>query len=108
MGIRSLKRDFPDVLFLSEAYPSEGHYRLAKLASASRTHTPLAQHEYGTEEYSRVGRSRRCASFFRASQWPNTPDILTAFLQTGSARFMIRTLLAATLGANYGVIGPAF
>ena len=47
--------------------------------------------------------------FFRPNQWPNTPDILTEFLQIGGpAVFGIRLLLAATLGANYGIYGPAF
>ena len=47
--------------------------------------------------------------FFRPNQWPNTPDILTEFLQMGGrAAFGIRLLLAATLGANYGIYGPAF
>jgi starch synthase (maltosyl-transferring) len=47
--------------------------------------------------------------FFRPNQWPNTPDILTEFLQLRTrAAFMIRFLLAATLGANYGIYGPAF
>ncbi|MGC2660030.1 MAG: alpha-1,4-glucan--maltose-1-phosphate maltosyltransferase, partial [Bryobacteraceae bacterium] len=47
--------------------------------------------------------------YFRASQWPNTPDILTEFLQTGGrAGFLNRFLLAATIGANYGIYGPAF
>ena len=47
--------------------------------------------------------------FFRPNQWPNTPDILTGFLQIGGAAvFQIRLLLAATLGANYGIYGPAF
>ena len=47
--------------------------------------------------------------FFRPNQWPNTPDILTEFLQIGGrAVFGIRLLLAATLGASYGIYGPAF
>jgi starch synthase (maltosyl-transferring) len=47
--------------------------------------------------------------FFRPNQWPNTPDILTEFLQMGGrAVFGIRLLLAATLGANYGIYGPVF
>ena len=47
--------------------------------------------------------------FFRPNQWTNTPDILTEFLQSGNrAAFMVRYLLAATLGANYGIYGPAF
>jgi starch synthase (maltosyl-transferring) len=47
--------------------------------------------------------------FFRPNLWPNTPDILTEFLQMGGRpAFMIRLVLAATLGANYGIYGPVF
>src|SRR6185503_1509785 len=47
--------------------------------------------------------------FFRPNQWTNTPDILTEFLQMGGRpAFVIRLLLASTLGANYGIYGPAF
>jgi len=49
------------------------------------------------------------ADFFRASLWPNTPDILTEYLQFGGRpAFMTRLVLAATLGANYGIYAPAF
>ena len=49
------------------------------------------------------------ASIFAPNLWPNTPDILTEFLQQGGRpAFMIRLVLAATLGANYGIYGPAF
>jgi starch synthase (maltosyl-transferring) len=47
--------------------------------------------------------------FFRPNLWPNTPDILTEYLQLGGrAAFMTRLVLAATLGASYGIYGPAF
>src|SRR5688572_5246840 len=40
---------------------------------------------------------------------PNTPDIPTEYLQHGGRRaFVSRLLLAATLGASYGIYGPAF
>jgi starch synthase (maltosyl-transferring) len=49
------------------------------------------------------------AEYFRPALWPNTPDILTQFLQNGGQpAFVIRLVLAATLGANYGIYGPAF
>jgi len=45
----------------------------------------------------------------RPNVWPNTPDILTEYLQYGSRpAFMARLILAATLSANYGIYGPAF
>ncbi|HEX9015882.1 MAG TPA: alpha-1,4-glucan--maltose-1-phosphate maltosyltransferase, partial [Chloroflexota bacterium] len=47
--------------------------------------------------------------YFRPNLWPNTPDILTEFLQHGGrAAFISRLVLAATLGASYGIYGPAF
>jgi len=47
--------------------------------------------------------------FLRANLWPNTPDILPEFLQHGGrVAFEIRLILAATLGASYGIYGPAF
>jgi starch synthase (maltosyl-transferring) len=47
--------------------------------------------------------------YFRPNLWPNTPDILTEQLQFGGrASFMARLVLAATLGANYGIYGPSF
>jgi starch synthase (maltosyl-transferring) len=47
--------------------------------------------------------------FFRMNLWPNTPDILNEYLQKGGRpAFITRLILAATLGANYGIYGPAF
>jgi starch synthase (maltosyl-transferring) len=47
--------------------------------------------------------------YFRPNLWPNTPDILPEFLQIGGRpAFMVRLILAATLGASYGIYGPAF
>jgi starch synthase (maltosyl-transferring) len=41
--------------------------------------------------------------------WPNTPDILTEYLQKGGRiAFEQRLVLAATLAASYGIYGPAF
>jgi starch synthase (maltosyl-transferring) len=49
------------------------------------------------------------SDFFRPNFWPNTPDILHAFLQNyGRPAFMQRVILAATLTASYGIYGPAY
>jgi starch synthase (maltosyl-transferring) len=49
------------------------------------------------------------SDFFQPNFWPNTPDILHKSLQQGgSAAFMQRLILAATLTANYGIYGPAY
>jgi starch synthase (maltosyl-transferring) len=47
--------------------------------------------------------------FFRPNFWPNTPDILHEYLQTGGKpAFLTRLVLAATLSASYGIYGPPF
>src|SRR5262249_54354085 len=60
--------------------------------------------EYFTELSQGPGRE-----YLRPSCWPNTPDILTEYLQFGGRpAFMVRLVLAATLAASYGIYGPAF
>src|SRR5205823_11509284 len=47
--------------------------------------------------------------YFRPNCWPNTPDILTEYLQFGGRpAFIVRLALAATLAASYGMYGPVF
>src|SRR5579875_12921 len=109
--ITEIKRDWPDVLFLSEAFTRPKiMYRLAKLGfSQSYTYFPWRNTKYELTSYLTELTQTPVREFFRANQWPNTPDILTEFLQLGTRSvFMIRLLLAATLGANYGIYGPAF
>ena len=109
--ISELKRDWPEVLFLSEAFTRPKiMYRLAKLGfSQSYTYFPWRNSKWELTTYLTELTNTPVREFFRPNQWPNTPDILTEFLQIGSRpAFMIRLLLAATLGANYGVYGPAF
>jgi starch synthase (maltosyl-transferring) len=110
-AIGEVKAEHPDVIFLSEAFTRpKVMYRLAKLGfTQSYTYfawrtTKRELTEYLTE-LTRTG----AAEFFRPSFWPNTPDILTAYLQTGGpAAFAVRLVLASTLAASYGIYGPAF
>jgi starch synthase (maltosyl-transferring) len=108
--IAEVKRECPDVLFLAEAF-TRPHvmYRLAKLGF-DQSYTYFAWRRGGGEiraYFEELTRSP-VVEFFRPSLWPNTPDILTDQLQTGNpAAFRLRFVLAATLGANYGIYGPA-
>ena len=109
--ISEIKRDWPETLFLSEAFTRPKiMYRLAKLGfSQSYTYFPWRNTKHELTAYLTELTQTPVREFFRPNQWPNTPDILTEFLQIGSrSAFMIRFLLAATLGANYGIYGPAF
>ena len=109
--IGEIKRDHPEVIFLAEAFTRPKiMYRLAKLGfSQSYTYFPWRNGKDEITTYLTELTQTPVREFFRANQWPNTPDILTEFLQVdGRPAFVIRLLLAATLGANYGIYGPAF
>jgi starch synthase (maltosyl-transferring) len=109
--IAEVKRQHPEVLFFAEAFTRPKiMYRLAKLGfSQSYTYFPWRNGKAEITEYLTELAQTPVREFFRPNQWPNTPDILTEYLQVGGrAAFMIRLLLAATLGANYGIYGPAF
>jgi starch synthase (maltosyl-transferring) len=110
-AITEIKREHPDVIFLSEAFtrPKVMH-RLAKLGF-SQSYTYYAWRNTKSEivDYFTELSQTPSREYFRPNVWPNTPDILTAALQTGGrGAFMSRFVLAATLSANYGIYGPAF
>jgi starch synthase (maltosyl-transferring) len=109
--IGEVKRDTPDVIFLAEAFTRpKVMYRLAK-CGFTQSYTYFAWRHTAwelTQYFTELTRSP-VSDFFRPNLWPNTPDILTEYLQTGGRpAFAARLVLAATLGANYGIYGPAF
>ena len=109
--IAEIKRDHPEAIFLAEAFTRPKiMYRLAKLGfSQSYTYFPWRNGKHEITTYLTELTQTPVREYFRPNQWPNTPDILTEFLQMGGRpAFVIRLLLAATLGANYGIYGPAF
>jgi len=109
--IGEIKRDFPEVIFLSEAFTRPNvMYRLAKLGfTQSYTYFAWRNTKWEITQYFQELTQTGVKEFFRPNLWPNTPDILTEYLQTGGRRaFMTRLVLAATLGASYGIYGPAF
>jgi starch synthase (maltosyl-transferring) len=109
--IREIRRLRPDVIFLSEAFTRpKVMYRLAKLGfTQSYNYFPWRNSKRELTQYFTELRQAPVSDFFRANLWPNTPDILPEYLQYGGrSGFMIRLVLAATLGASYGIYGPAF
>ena len=105
-AIADIKARHPDTVFLSEAFtrPKVMHH-LAKLGfSQSYTYftwrnTKAELVEYFTELTAGPGRE-----YMRPNLFANTPDILHEYLQQGGRpAFMIRLILAATLGASYGI-----
>jgi starch synthase (maltosyl-transferring) len=84
--------------------------RLAKLGfTQSYTYFTWRNTKEELEDYFTTLRGYPLREYFRPNLWPNTPDILSEYLQGGGrSAFMVRAILAATLGASYGIYGPAF
>jgi starch synthase (maltosyl-transferring) len=109
--IAEIHKKYPDVIFLAEAF-TRPHimYSLAKAGfTQSYTYFTWRNTKDELQEYFEEISRPPISDFFHPNLWPNTPDILHAALQTGGRpAFMQRIILAATLGANYGIYGPAF
>ncbi len=109
--IGEIRAQWPDVIFLSEAFTRPKiMYRLAKLGfTQSYTYFAWRNTSHDLAEYVRELTQTDVREFFRPNFWPNTPDILTEYLQVGGRpAFMTRLVLAATLSSNYGIYGPPF
>ena len=109
--IQEIRNQNPEVIFLSEAFTRpKVMYRLAKLGfTQSYTYFAWRNTKPELTEYFTELTKTGVREYFRPNLWPNTPDILTEFLQFGGRpAFMSRLVLAATLGASYGIYGPAF
>jgi starch synthase (maltosyl-transferring) len=110
-AIGEIKARHPEVLFLAEAFTKPAVMaRLSKLGfSQSYTYFTWRNTKQEITKYFSELVETDVGEYFRPSLWPNTPDILAGFLQVGKRpAFMVRLILAATLGASYGIYGPAF
>jgi starch synthase (maltosyl-transferring) len=109
--IARIKAKHPDTVFLAEAFTTPRRMeRLAKLGF-TQSYTYFAWRDTKDEliEYMEELTQTEMAEYFRPNFWPNTPDILTEYLQTGGRpAFMNRIVLAATLTSCYGIYGPAY
>jgi starch synthase (maltosyl-transferring) len=109
--ITEIRRDSPDVLFLAEAFTRPRvMQRLAKLGfSQSYTYFTWRNTKQELTDYFTELTQTEVREYMRPNLWSNTPDILTETLQLGGRpAFLSRIVLAATLGPNYGMYGPAF
>lgn len=109
--INEIKKEHPDVLFLSEAFTRpKVMQQLAKVGfSQSYTYYTWRTSKAELIEYMTTLTQTEMKNYFRPNFWPNTPDILPYNLQSGlEAVFFTRFFLAATLSSNYGFYGPVF
>ena len=109
--IAEIKKEYPQVIFLAEAFtrPKVMNY-LAQLGfSQSYTYFTWRNTKWELTRYFEELNQSELKEYFRPNVWPNTPDILSEYLQSGGRpAFMVRLVLAATLSASYGIYGPAF
>ncbi len=104
--IADVKRDHPEAIFLSEAFtrPKVMKYLAKAGFSQSYTYFTWRNTKADLTEYLTELCQTDVREYLRPNLFTNTPDILHAFLQQGGRpAFMIRFVLAATLGASYGI-----
>src|SRR6185312_7551144 len=97
--------------FLSEAFtrPKVMRYLAKSGFSQSYTYFTWRNNKHELTEYLTELTQIQVREYMRTNLFANTPDILSEYLQYGGrAAFHIRFVLAATLGASYGIYGPPF
>ena len=109
--IGEIKKKYPDVLFLSEAFtrPKVMHELARQGFTQSYTYFTWRNNKEELLTYIKELTQTEQREFFRPNFWPNTPDINPYPMQGGNETlFMQRYFLAATLSSNTGVYGPVY
>jgi starch synthase (maltosyl-transferring) len=104
--IATIKRDHPDVLFLSEAFTRPPMMRaLAKVGfTQSYTYFTWRNSKQELEDYLQELAHGPAAHYLRPNLFVNTPDILHEYLQEGGPpAFKIRAVLASMASPSWGV-----
>ena len=95
-----------DVIFLSEAFTRPKLMRYLAKAGFTQSYSYFTWKNSKTDlvDYFTELTTTESREYLRPNLFANTPDILHAYLQHGGcAAFEARLLLAATLGASYGI-----
>ena len=109
--IREVRETDPNVVFLSEAFtrPKVMRYLAKSGFSQSYTYFTWRNTKHELTEYFTELTQGEAREYMRPNLFVTTPDILPEPLQHGGpAAFRTRFVLAATLGATYGIYGPGF
>ncbi len=104
--LRETRAEFPDLIFLSEAFTRpKPMKRLAKLGfSQSYTYFTWRNSKRELTDYVGELALGPAREYFRPNFFANTPDILPEILQSGGRpAFLMRLVLAATLAPSYGI-----
>jgi len=104
--IASVHAHQPEVIFLAEAFTRPKPMRYLAKVGFTQSYTYFTWRNTKAEitEYFTELTTTESREYLRPNLFANTPDILHAYLQHGGRpAFEARLLLAATLGANYGI-----
>jgi starch synthase (maltosyl-transferring) len=105
-ALREIRRAHPDAIFLAEAFtrPKVMRYLAKAGYSQSYSYFTWRNAKAEIEEYFTELTQTEVVEYMRPNLFANTPDILHEYLQAGGPpAFHARLVLAATLGANYGI-----
>jgi starch synthase (maltosyl-transferring) len=109
--IGQVQQRHPDTVFLSEAFTRPKVMRYLAKSGFSQSYTYFTWRNTKPEITAYLTELTQTAvrEYMRPNLFANTPDILPEFLwHAGRPAFQIRLVLAATLGASYGIYGPPF
>jgi starch synthase (maltosyl-transferring) len=104
--IGEVQEQYPDVIFLSEAFTRPKMMRALAKAGFTQSYTYFTWRNTRWEltEYLTELTQTPAREYFRGNFFANTPDILPRILQTGGRpAFRMRLVLAATLSSVYGI-----
>ncbi|MBA2384135.1 MAG: alpha-1,4-glucan--maltose-1-phosphate maltosyltransferase, partial [Actinobacteria bacterium] len=102
--IAEVRREFPDAIFLSEAFTRPAMMKTLAKIGFSQSYTYFTWKNTKPELVEFVSQLLGWASYYRPNFFANTPDILHEYLQHGGRpAFEARLVLAATLSPSYGI-----
>jgi len=104
--IPSVQLEWPDVVFLAEAFTDPARMHALAEVGFSQSYTYFTWRTTKDELAAYGDELARgpAAAYFRPNFWPTTPDILAGPLRHGSSdAFRLRALLAATMSPSWGI-----
>ena len=102
--IGEVRREHPEVIFLSEAFTRPAPMTTLAKAGFAQSYTYFTWKNTRWELLEFLGQLLEWREFYRPNCFANTPDILHEYLQAGGRpAFEARLVLAATLSPSYGI-----
>ena len=104
--INEVQKDYPDVIFLSEAFTRPKLMKALCKVGFTQTYTYFTWRNFKQEiiDYFTEITTPPTAEYLRGNLFTNTPDILPEILQYGGRpAFMMRAALATTLSSVWGM-----